>query len=149
MSRIIVLDTGVLGKITKPSYSLESDECKQWVEALIRNGDVVAIPEIVDYELRRELLRRNAEAGLRILDQLVEQHYYVKINSPAMHHAAELWAWARNRGHLTAPPDSLDADVILVAQAQLQQTPDTPVIIATTNVKHLAPFIDARVWRDI
>jgi hypothetical protein len=64
--------------------------------------------------------------------------------------AAELWAQARRQGQPTAPDLALDADVILAAQARLlaQQQPE-PVVIATTNVGHLARFAPARLWRDI
>jgi hypothetical protein len=44
---------------------------------------------------------------------------------------------------------SLDADMILAAQADsLKRTGDNAVI-ATTNVRHLALFTTARVWRDV
>jgi hypothetical protein len=61
--------------------------------------------------------------------------------------AAEFWAEARRRGRPTADPKALDGDVILAAQAALVADEGHEVIIATTNVKHLSQFVDAREWR--
>jgi len=63
--------------------------------------------------------------------------------------AAELWAEVRQIGQATADPKALDGDVILAAQAQLQAEQGYRVIVATTNVKHISRFIDARLWNDI
>jgi hypothetical protein len=61
--------------------------------------------------------------------------------------AAEFWAEARQRGQATADPKALDGDVILAAQATLVADEGNEVIIATTNVKHLSQFVDARDWQ--
>jgi hypothetical protein len=47
-------------------------------------------------------------------------------------------------GTPTAPPEALDGDVILAAQAER-----AGAIVATENVAHLARFVIARHWRDI
>lgn len=46
----------------------------------------------------------------------------------------------------TADPRALDGDVILAAQASLLLSQGDEVVVATTNVGHLAQFIDAREW---
>jgi hypothetical protein len=63
--------------------------------------------------------------------------------------AADLWAEARKAGQLTADAKALDGDVILSAQARLLRTESTEVIVATTNVGHLARFIAASDWQSI
>jgi hypothetical protein len=63
--------------------------------------------------------------------------------------AARLWAGARQRGFVSAPDKDLDADVILAAQALRLRTPPGNLIIATTNIRHLAPFVAAKRWQDI
>ncbi|HEY7349743.1 MAG TPA: hypothetical protein VH599_15615 [Ktedonobacterales bacterium] len=40
-------------------------------------------------------------------------------------------------------------DMILCAQAALISNPEDEVIIATTNVGHLARFSQAMLWKDI
>jgi hypothetical protein len=67
-----------------------------------------------------------------------------------LRHAADLWAAARRGGTPTAHPKSLDVDVILAAQIQLyERATNASVILATTNVRHLGQFVDARPWQDI
>jgi hypothetical protein len=63
--------------------------------------------------------------------------------------AADLWAQARKSGLPTAPPDALDGDVILAAQALLATGPGDVVTVATGNVGHLAQFVDAQPWEKI
>jgi hypothetical protein len=47
------------------------------------------------------------------------------------------------------PAGALDADVILAAQALNAMEVGSPIVVATTNVRHLARFVDARPWQDI
>ena len=56
MSLIVLLDAGPLGMITNPKSSLENQACKDWAANLVSTGGGVVIPEIADYEVRRELL---------------------------------------------------------------------------------------------
>jgi len=63
--------------------------------------------------------------------------------------AAELWATARKIGRQSADDASLDADMILVAQADVLIRDGSETIIATTNVRHLDLFSPARIWREI
>jgi predicted nucleic acid-binding protein len=74
---------------------------------------------------------------------------YLPLTTPVLYWAAELWAQARNRGHITASDPALDGDVILAAQALEYLSGGMGMVIATTNVKHLAFFTDARLWTDI
>jgi hypothetical protein len=63
--------------------------------------------------------------------------------------AAQFWAEARKTGKPTADHNALDADMILAAQAKLEEINGNQVIVATTNVKHLSLFVDAREWQSI
>jgi len=56
MSLTVLLDAGPLGMVTNPKSSSETEECKDWLASLVFKGVEVVIPEIVDYEVRRELL---------------------------------------------------------------------------------------------
>lgn len=144
MSMVIVLDTGPVGMITNPNASATNRECYQWMEALVLQGVQVWVPEIADYEVRRELLRANKSRGLARLDLLKNSIGYLPLTTPIMLKAAELWAQARRSGTPTADPKALDCDVILAAQALAVQG-----IVATENVGHLSRFVDAKHWREI
>ncbi|MGO8818379.1 MAG: type II toxin-antitoxin system VapC family toxin [Terriglobia bacterium] len=138
MASRIVLDTGPLGKISHPR---PNREIVYWLEGLLRQGVTVYIPEIADYEVRRKLIRAGLHESMRRLDGLKTVLNFLPINTEVMMRAAELWAWARNRGIPTADPKALDADVILAAQA-LQ----IPALVATENVDHLSLFVEAKDW---
>lgn len=148
MSRIVLLDSGPLGIVINPkAASPLSQEGKVWLEYLPQKGYIVMLPEIADYEVRRELIRAGKTAGIRRLDQLKSQIPYRPLTTEVMLLAAQLWADARNRGKPTADSHALDGDVILAAQAILEVNAGNEVVIATTNVGHLSQFVDAREWR--
>lgn len=107
------------------------------------------IPEIVDYELQRELLRADKIGGLARLNALEALLAYSPITTPIMLKAAEFWASARKLGKKAAADASLDADMILAAQASVLARDGDEPVIATTNVRHLDLFVRARVWREI
>jgi predicted nucleic acid-binding protein len=136
--------------VTNPKTSSAiCQECKLWLDDLPLKGYEVMLPEIADYEVRRELLRAGKVAGIRRLDQLKAAITYRPITTEVMLKAAELWAEAGRRGRPTAGPKALDGDVILAAQATLVADEGNEVIVATTNVEHLSQFVDARDWRVI
>ena len=113
----------------------------------LERGAAVLVPEIADYEVRRELIRAYRAAGLARLDAFIEQVEFLPIETAAMRRAAAFWAEARREGRPTAPDPALDADVILAAQAATLNR--TEVIVATTNPKHLSRYVTAALWTDI
>ena len=149
MSRVVLLDAGPLGMVSNPRSNPEAEECKTWLASLVQRGLDVVIPEIADYEVRRELLRAKRDKGLARLNALKEMLEYAPITTAAMLKAAEFWAVARNSGRPSADDSALDADVILAAQAAVMAQGETQPVIATTNVSHLEMFADARDWRDV
>lgn len=149
MSKIVLLDSGPLGLATNPRAAFEARRCTQWMQSLVGQGLDVAIPEIADYEVRRELLRGGKTAGIRRLDALKALSHYAPITTEAMLLAAEYWARVRRQGRPTADDRALDGDVILAAQATILAQQGDEVVIATTNVRHLSLFAEAREWQDI
>jgi hypothetical protein len=149
MSLIVLLDAGPLGMITNPKSPPENEACKNWLASLAYNGVEVVIPEIADYEVRRELLRAGKDRGLGRLDALKGMLGDAPITTPVMLKAAEFWATARKMGRQSAGDASLDADMILAAQAGALGHDGDEAVIATTNVRHLALFASARIWRAI
>lgn len=155
MINLLVLDTGVLGMVTNPKASEPNEAARKWLRERIADGATIVIPEIVDYELRRELLRENKTAVLARLDALKASFEFLSINNATMIRAAELWAKARGLGKPTSPDAALDGDMILVAQTLLEterlesHSMEVAAIIATTNVKHLSIFATAAEWHRI
>ena len=131
----------------KPEIANESKKCNRWLQAPIISNARVLLPEIADYEVRRELLRANKHKGLERLDELADLVEYLPITTQAMQQAAKFWAQARQQGQPTAGDKTIDADMILVAQAVTLDVPD--FVIATTNIGHLSRFAPADEWKNI
>jgi predicted nucleic acid-binding protein len=146
----IMLDSGPLGMVTNPKASGITLECQLWLENQLQQGVIVLIPEIADYEVRRELIRAGKPRSIRQLDRLKTVLEYVPLTTEMILKAAELWAQVRQQGQPTADPNALDGDVILAAQTlSIAQARQQQIIIATTNVGHLSRFTTAQYWADI
>jgi predicted nucleic acid-binding protein len=143
----VILDSGPLGLLSNPKISPAGVACNEWLNDLLDRDRRVIIPGIVDYEIRRELLRAGKVVGLRRLEELREQLEFLPITQTALFRAAELWAEVRQRGLTTAADAALDGDCILAAQVLLLNEPDA--IIATLNVSHLSRFTTAALWHEI
>jgi predicted nucleic acid-binding protein len=146
VSAAVVLDSTPLGILCNPRTPPPVLVCRQWLADLLAAGRRVIIPEIADYEIRRELIRLSSIISLANLDGYGLQLEYLPINSAAMKLAAKLWAQARIAGLPTAPDLALDADVILAAQAL---SLNTPVVVATSNPRHLSRFVHTELWSNI
>jgi predicted nucleic acid-binding protein len=149
MSRLILLDTGPLGLVTNPRDSDKARRCKVWFRSMMSGTSDVLVPEIADFEVRRELVRSGKTEGIRRLDALTDQIGYLPVTTDVWRRAAALWAQARNEGYQTAKDAALDGDVLLAAQAQLAAESGHDVIVATDNVRHLGRFIVAELWEKI
>ncbi len=137
MTRHIILDSGPLGMVTNPRASGITLECQLWLDRQIQARSIILIPEIADYEVRRELIRVGRLRGVRQLDQLKAALEYIPLTTEMMLKAAELWTQVRLQGLPTADPNALDGDVILAAQTLItRQQRQQEIIIATTNVGH-------------
>src|SRR5262249_23121144 len=151
MARLVFLDSEPLGLASQARGKPNADACRNWLAALEVAGVEVIIPEIIDYEIRRELVRVGATAGLRRLDRLLIRFRLLSLDRRALLRAAELWALVRRAGLPTAHPQALDADAILAGQALTAVGPANVATVATNNAQHLARFpgIDARPWTAI
>lgn len=147
MARIILLDAGPLSMAAHPR---KNSEIRAWIQGHIRlQTGIVAVPEIADYEVRRELLRAKRKSGLERLDTLKTTLLYVPLTTEIMLQAAVFWAQMRQAGTPTAAAVAIDADVILAATAAGLQARGDDVIIATTNVRHLTRMVPALLWHEI
>ena len=147
MTAVVFLDSGPLGLLSHTRRSPVTIACHRWPASLTAAGVRIIVPEITDYEVRRELLRIRRKAAIARLDALAQVAEYLPISTTAMRRAAELWALARQQGQPTAKDNTIDADMILAAQALTLGVPE--VIVATTNVAHLSRFVPANDWQNI
>lgn len=144
MSKVVLLDTSILGLVTHPR---PNTGVTQWFQSILSQGYAICVPEIADYELRRELVRSGKMKSIDRLNSLNSLVEYLPISTEDMRLAADLWAQARNQGRPTADNQALDGDVILAAQAVHRARGET--IVATSNVGHLDQFVVARTWQEI
>lgn len=99
---IVVLDSGPLGLVTNPRATAEAQACRAWLNTVLAANVRVVVPEIADYEIRRELLRAGKIRGLRRLDQLGAALHYAPLTTMALRLAADFWAQVRRQGQPTA-----------------------------------------------
>lgn len=151
MKRYIVLDSTPLGLIVQRRGLKLADECRDWVSAHVASGRRVLVPEIVDYEIRRELLRIGKTSALAALESFLDAvpGRLLPLHSDALRLAADLWAKARQQGIPTADRHALDVDVILAAQVLAHGFQPADFVVATSNVTHLARLVPAEQWSSI
>ena len=141
MTRRIALDTGPLGMVAHPKANKAAAE---WFRSMLESDCEVIVPEIADYELRRNLILEGMTPTVKRLDELNRLLTYLPINTATMLKAANFWAEARRRHKPTADKHALDGDAILAAQAKL-----AGAVVATDNVGHLDQFVETGKWRDM
>jgi predicted nucleic acid-binding protein len=147
VSAVVLLDAGLLGLLSNPPHPPPTVACRNWAIQLKAAGRRLLVPEITDYEVRRELLRANKPVSIALLDALAQQLEYLALTTAAMRQAAALWAQARQQGQPTAGDNTIDADMILAAQAVTLGVGSC--VIATTNLGHLSRFVPADLWQNI
>ena len=136
-----MLDTGPLGKLAHPRRHPDVDE---WFTATLAAGVQIIVPEIADYELRRNMLLTGLHQSIIELNELRATVMFQPITTPTMLRAAELWAMARRGGTPTAGDGDLDGDVILAAQAL-----EAGAIVASDNSRHLSRYVTAKSWKQL
>jgi len=136
----LLLDTAVLGEICHPK---KHSGTRIWAGHAAQQHDLL-ISEVVDYELRRELLRIGSQRSLTHLDELGRELEYVPVTTAHWRTAARLWALARNAGRVNAPPERLEADTLIAAQALSHGA-----IVVTPNFRHFEGIVEARSWQEV
>lgn len=149
--KTVFIDSGPLALLTQRRGVAAADDCRRWMGQRTAQGFRFGIPEIVDYELRRELIRAGKTGSVARLDALISDPLisYLPLSTASMHLAAQLWADLRNRGTPTAPDDDIDVDVIAAAQVIQLGIPLADCVMATTNTAHLSRLLPAELWQKI
>lgn len=150
----IILDSRPLGLVTQKPGNSGGDACRAWYAGLSQVGCLFFVPEPADYELRREFIRIGNTSAINRLEvfSAAVPGRYLPLTTPDVRLAAELWARVRNRGRTTAPPEALDADAMIAAQAERLDFAAfglSSVVVATANVGHLSALTNAVLWSDI
>lgn len=138
----LVLDTSVAGYLCHPRrYS----DVKLWYRGAlgVRRYEFF-LPEIVDFELRRELLRLKSGHALAALDAIPAEAKYIPLTTATMRDAAALWAGLWGKGLPVGSADALGADVILAAQARA-----VDATVVTANPRHLGRMVPVAAWTDL
>lgn len=141
---LVLLDSGPLGQLCNPKMSKSAEAIRSWSRDRLRSGDRLLVPEIADYEVRRELVRSGRVGSVQRLDRVGAGLGFFALTSDSWRLAADLWAEIRNAGKATTADHALDGDVLLAAQAMVLAADGDSVVVATTNPKHLSQLIDAR-----
>ena len=145
----IILDSFPLGAISHPNPAGEAADITKWALRCVAAGHAIYIPEVIDYELRRELIRAGKVRGISKLNSLQTVFHYLPLTTDTMLHAAQFWAQSRIGGYSTGDPKKLDIDAILAAQAMTLGVATSDLVIATSNVSHLSRFAPASEWQNI
>jgi hypothetical protein len=102
---IILIDSGVLGQLCRPSLDRETLALKGWFDRALIRSNVVS-SKICDYEVRRGLLLAQKQglvaAGIPILDDLYQLIDFLSVGDQILDLAADIWATARSSGQPTA-----------------------------------------------
>jgi hypothetical protein len=152
---IVFIDSGVLGLLTNPYKMDAAKDCEEWLYALLARGVYICSSQLCDYEIRRSLIlisqNKPKSSSIQNLDELQEIISFLPITSELLKEASTLWASARSQGIPTADHKSLDIDIIICSHWQrlTEEFPGRYIVIATTNVKHLSRFAEAKNWIDI
>ncbi len=143
VSKTVVLDARPLSQIVHPR---KFDPITRWLGEVVDAGCRVVIPEVIDYEVRRGLLRIPARRQIERLDRLIRGVHFDPITRPIMRDAAHVWAEARNMGTSFTADDRLDGDALLIAHVRALGDLRSVTVI-TENVRHLRPFVPAVRWQ--
>lgn len=156
---IVVLDSNILGMLSTPdeSASLEREgelkevrHCTEWLYKLLAKGARVIIPDICDYEVRRELIRIGS-SSVKELNSLRELLDCYEVTFEVLAEAAELWAESRKISQPNKLEENIDVDCIIAACCHVleRDNPGQAVILATKNIKDFQRTTNCAHWQDI
>ena len=143
--RHILLNSSPLGLLSSPVPSPQVIAITTWAVSSLAAGHRLYIPEVIDYELRRELLRAGKTTGLAKLEGLKTRFRYFPHHYCGYAPGRSYWAQSRRRGMPTGDPKKLDIDVILAAQALTLGAPSQDVTDDAALVTAVLALVSAHV----
>jgi len=118
------LDADVVTKLLK-KHPGNRTVVRHFREELERNSIFIICP-VVFYEIRRELVFKQAAGQLSAFEKLVEAMVWTEFTAPIWNRASSLWSTLRARGR-----SHNDADVLIAAHAL-----ESGATLVTGNVAH-------------
>jgi hypothetical protein len=70
MALSLFLDATPVGLLSQRPGVVAAEDCRAWLRRCLQAGMAVYLPEIADYEVRRELLRARKTGSVSRLDRL-------------------------------------------------------------------------------
>jgi predicted nucleic acid-binding protein len=134
----LLLDTNIVSEVCHPR---DDRRVQRWLARMSERATVY-LSGVVDYELRRELLRSGSTRALAKLDRLAESLPYLPMTKDMWRCAAVLWSEQMQRG--AVPAKGISGDTLLIAQARVASA-----FVVTTNHRHFDDFILAMDWTDL
>lgn len=89
--KIIFLDSDPLSFLSDARIRPITTSISAWATSLLAAGHIIYVPEVIDYELRRELLRAGKGESIKELDAQKSRFVYAPLTTAAMLLAADLW----------------------------------------------------------
>ena len=129
-SKVVILDSGPLGKFCNP---VKRRQVKILINFLRAEKIPLRVAEITVYELRRNLELEELQKAINNLSKYKQRQEIILIDSESLDDAANLWAIIRRQGESTADQKNIDCDVIMVAQALKLRQEFEQIIILTTD----------------
>jgi hypothetical protein len=77
----VALDSNTLGLLVHPNAGGQPGACRTWAREIERAGSQLIVPEIADYELRRELVRMDSRGSIARLDRLHHRYRFLVLTS--------------------------------------------------------------------
>ena len=74
MTKVVVIDSGPVRLLCRREVTPPVDACREWQVDVVAHHARIILPEIVDYEERRELIRLNSLSSIERLDSLTMLH---------------------------------------------------------------------------
>jgi len=121
MNRSLLLDTTAFSTIIRN----EERPCVR-LRRELNNGATVLFSPVVYFEIRRGLLKRNAQRLLEKLDYLIAPYLWIDMTRGDWETAAILWAETQSRGITIG-----DDDLLIAAQANRRGA-----TVVTNNIDH-------------
>jgi predicted nucleic acid-binding protein len=135
-----MLDTNVLVQLCHPTRYRDVQE---WFRSLLLSGAdslEILISVLADYELRRVLIRRGANASLARLDDLTRSIRYIPVTAENVRRAAEISARLAADGQHVS-----DVDSLMAAQAIAEGA----VLVTSDRSLQKVPGLTAKDWSEL